>query len=693
MQKEEKMDEFIQGVKSHSSDSYENGECSSPKKSRKKLDSYNVHDVKNSSNIITASKSLVCYSSTSDDENSDYFGLQTSTDNIPVQVSVDTGPVLPEHNSTASSTSQTKTKQKMFPPRENTSRKRKRAPQSWKRNKAAILREKGEAYSSYSGKNIPKKIPYLGTLCSEVCPLKCSIKFNQEQREKLFTDFHKLKVNAKNALLYNCISKIDIYRRRSDAKKKKSSSFVYMVKNGSETVRVCKSALSALFSIGRGKIDHIQKSIKSGRSVPPLDGRGKHVNRPHGVASEVADYIENHINSFPAEESHYSRTKNIYKKYLSPLLSLKKMYDLYLEQVNTHDLPEQFKISESTYRNIFSSKFNLSFGNPRSDTCNTCEKGDVDETHIVNYHQAFELQKLDRELPKKKNEVVYLTIDLQQTMPLPKLSVSKAFYLRQLWFYNFGVHIVSESGEISHFFTWTEDVANRGSNEVASSLLTLLEFDEFLQSKDHLIIWSDSCAGQNKNSTLLFLFQYLVMKGYFKIIDQKFPEVGHSYLDSDRDFGRIEKNLRKHETIYLPEQYREIIAKSGKNHQVTDMTSHFRNFKNLSSKLNLTNRKTNVFNEKVEFRKNVKWIRVEEFGSYLYKECYDPNTPFKKVDLRKKNNIIKKFVGAGDFMLERATDSKAKLTAEKIQNLEQQLPFVKKEYKYFYNSLIQKEKD
>ncbi|GBM48798.1 hypothetical protein AVEN_36572-1 [Araneus ventricosus] len=101
------------------------------------------------------------------------------------------------------------------------------------------------------------------------------------------------------------------------------------------------------------------------------------------------------------------------------------------------------------------------------------------------------MQKFDRELTKQKSEVAYLTVDLQQTMPLSKLSVSKAFYLRQMWFYIFGVYIITESLVVPHFFTWIEDVASRGSNKVASSLPTLLEFNEILRSKDHLIIWSD----------------------------------------------------------------------------------------------------------------------------------------------------------------------------------------------------------
>ncbi|GBM62032.1 hypothetical protein AVEN_220958-1 [Araneus ventricosus] len=160
-----------------------------------------------------------------------------------------------------------------------------------------------------------------------------------------------------------------------------------------------------------------------------------------------------------------------------------------------------------------------------------------------------------------------------------------------MWFYIFGVLIVTESLVVPHFFMWNEDVASRGSNKVASSLLTLLEFNEILRSKYNLIIRSDSCSGQNKNSTILFLYQYLVLKEYFKVIEHKFPEVGHSYPDSDRDLGRIEKNLRKRETIFLPEHYREIILQSGRNRHVTDMTPHFRNFKALHSKFQLTNKK------------------------------------------------------------------------------------------------------
>ena len=39
--------------------------------------------------------------------------------------------------------------------------------------------------------------------------------------------------------------------------------------------------------------------------------------------------------------------------------------------------------------------------------------------------------------------------------------------------------------------------------------------------------------------------QLRLVFGRFKVIDHKFPEVGHTYMDSDRDFVLIESQVRK----------------------------------------------------------------------------------------------------------------------------------------------------
>nr|CAI5842963.1 unnamed protein product [Callosobruchus analis] len=474
-------------------------------------------------------------------------------------------------------------KQKMFRPKEHISKKPKRDPNTWNKNKAALNRAHGEEYVSYKNTVVLKKEPKKGILCKETCRLSCSTRFSEEDRHVL-NEFYKLDVNAKNSLLFKSIQKRQVLRERKGALKHKTASYIYSVTKNGTNERVCKDAICALYQIGRKKIDIILSRLKSGFSAPPLDSRGRHSNRPHKIDQEVKDFVKTHINRFPVDESHYSRNRNPHKKYLSPLLNL----------------------------------------------------SEVNEEHNENYTAGTKAIKADKEKAKTTDNLVYLTIDMQQTMPLPKLTTSKVFYLRQLWFYNFGIHIVAKNTEKASFCTWTEDMANRGSVEICSSLLRYIEVDESIAAKDHLIIWSDSCAGQNKNFHMICL--YLILKGYFRCIDHKFPEVGHTYLDSDRDFGRIEKLLRKHDTVLIPDKYREIISTASRKNQVIDMAQHFRTISDLPQKLRVINRKKDELNKPVRFRDGIKWIRVEECGSYLYKESYDETVPFRKVNILQNKN-------------------------------------------------------
>jgi len=50
---------------------------------------------------------------------------------------------------------------------------------------------------------------------------------------------------------------------------------------------------------------------------------------------------------------------------------------------------------------------------------------------------ALQQQQQDREQARTNSNVMYITFDLEKTLPLPKLSVSKAFYMKQLWVNNF----------------------------------------------------------------------------------------------------------------------------------------------------------------------------------------------------------------------------------------------------------------
>lgn len=581
-----------------------------------------------------------------------------------------------------------KRKQKIFRAKDSSSKKPKRDPNTWKKRNAALNRSKGEEYISYKNILVSKKEPKQGILCRENCRLSCSTRFSVEDRNTLFNEFYKLDINTKNALLFKSISKKEVLRKRTGAVKHKTASYTYSVTKNGINEKVCKEALSALYQIGRKKVDIIQSRLKSGFSAPPLDRRGKHFNRPHKVDQEVKDFAMTHIKRFPVEESHYSRNRNPHKKYLSPLLNLSKMYELYLAECDQQKLADKFKIKKCTYSKIFVTEFNLSFGNPKSDTCTTCDAGEVNEEHLENYTAGTNALKADREKAKVTNNIVFITIDMQQTMPLPKITTSKAFYLRQMWFYNFGIHIISKNTEKACFCTWTEDMANRGSVETCSSLLRYIEVDESIVEKDHLIVWSDSCAGQNKNFHMICLYQYLILKGYFCRIDHKFPEVGHTYLDSDRDFGRIEKVLRKHDTVVIPDTYREIISKASRKNQVIDMAQHFRKISELPQTLRLINRKKDELNAPVRFRDGIKWIRVEEYGSYLFKESYDETVPFRKVNILQNKN---RTLAPDNIEIERIRVKYGTISDEKRKNLRELLKFVKPEYRYFYEHILENE--
>lgn len=66
-------------------------------------------------------------------------------------------------------------------------------------------------------------------------------------------------------------------------------------------------------------------------------------------------------------------------------------------------------------------------------------------------------------------------------------------------------------------------------------------------------------------------------------------------------------------------KYLEIISSVSRKNQVVDMVDHFIDFERLDSRLHLINRKKVLLGLKVPFRE-LRWLRIDEFGSYLFKE-------------------------------------------------------------------------
>ena len=186
------------------------------------------------------------------------------------------------------------------------------------------------------------------------------------------------------------------------------------------------------------------------------------------------------------------------------------------------------------------------------------------QIHKMKASKAFQLLNADT-CKAKQNPAEQHTIcfDLQQTLPLPKLTSGPAFYKRKLWLYNLCIHDCGLNK--GHMYLWPETIGGRGSNDIGSCILEYFKLVTPVSKK--LVVYSDNCSGQNKNYNIVALWQYLVSSGKFHEIIHRFPIPGHTMMPCDRNFGDIERHLRSIETIYSPDEYAQHIAKSRVNNK------------------------------------------------------------------------------------------------------------------------------
>lgn len=152
---------------------------------------------------------------------------------------------------------------------------------------------------------------------------------------------------------------------------------------------------------------------------------------------------------------------------------------------------------------------------------------------------------------------------------------------------------------------WAENEASRGGQEIASCLIKYFQ-THLPKSAKHVILYSDSCGGQNRNIKMTLMLKYFMASSDLDLIEQKFFLSGHSYNSCDRSFGLVEKNkTRNYEIIATPDEWIEVILTAKKaepKFSVTKMNARdFFSSKNLEKMI--VNRKKNRMNEKISWLK------------------------------------------------------------------------------------------
>ena len=450
-----------------------------------------------------------------------------------------------------------------------------------------------------------------------------------------------------------------------------------------------------------GRVDRLSFFAKTS-PTPPIDKRGKHAN-PNAMSDETVRRIHQHIKSFPAIESHYGRGSTS-KKYLSSHLSVVKMHEMYMEAFE----PEEYSkleagevptpaVSYEFYRKYFNTHFNLSFGVPKTDTCSKCDELNVqiNDATIPTEKQKFQEEKREHlhlaqefyaemrtstEMSRENENIACFAFDFQQNLPLPHIPTNDIFYLRQLWVYVFGIHDCASNN--AHMYVWPENTAGRGSSEVVSCLN---HYFENLVGIDTVVLFSDSCGGQNKNSTVIQYLYTLVKLGKFKCIRHVFPIRGHSFLPCDRDFAKTESKKRRIERLYTPDHWMQVIRTARKakpftvvqvsQDMVLDFPTHFSQF----------------------FKKTVvsggERMRIRDARMFEYSSDH-PNEVWVKYSLSGNDEwgkfvIEKKRSGPPSLPSEKLYSGTLSLNPNKVDDLKKVVyKFVPREFRDFYDEII-----
>ncbi|GFO07055.1 guanine nucleotide-binding protein g(s) subunit alpha [Plakobranchus ocellatus] len=314
------------------------------------------------------------------------------------------------------------------------------------------------------------------------------------------------------------------------------------------------------------------------------------------------------------------------------------MYKLYSTQCDKKGLE---KVSADKYRKMFDYDFNLGFHRPKKDQCEICiahrnrqgfstdEDNQVYESHLKNKVMTREMKdkaKLDACNSQTNTACAF---DMQQILLCPHGQSSSFFYKRRLGVYNLTVYDYKKGD--AYCFMWPESEGRRGSYEVATCLFKYIEVQTRQGVKD-IIMFSDNCAGQNRNRFARAHF-------HLNSLTHVFLEKGHTETENDSVHATIERKVRNIQ-IYSPEQWLTAVRTarvSIRPYVVTEMTrSNIIDFKGMALKVrNLT---IDDNGGKISWSKvRQVLVKADDPSAIHIKTCYDGQP--QRLDLNRRKRV------------------------------------------------------
>ncbi|XP_054091767.1 uncharacterized protein LOC128923525 [Zeugodacus cucurbitae] len=178
-------------------------------------------------------------------------------------------------------------------------RKRKIESHQWVQNKRKYHRNKENPYVTKSGKRVEERVP---KPTDSKCRHNCTENFSEEERTEINAESWNLGDYSRQRLfLTNCV-KIEKCKRTLTIGSRRANTFNYTLK----AKQVCKKFFLNTLNLSDGAISVLAKKMCQNEFT---DKRGQHGHQ-RKLDEETVALIKQHIESFSAVESHYTRAKS-----------------------------------------------------------------------------------------------------------------------------------------------------------------------------------------------------------------------------------------------------------------------------------------------------------------------------------------------------------------------------------------------
>lgn len=262
------------------------------------------------------------------------------------------------------------------------------------------------------------------------------------------------------------------------------------------------------------------------------------------LTNEEQEFLKSWLDRLPTVESHYCRSAVAYqsKKFLYPGATIRQLHRDYSKAAEE---AQNRPVSFPTFCGIFH-KENYSVFIPRKDQCDACvsfKYGNISQEEYVEHcrlkDEARSEKKKDTESVSEKKSV--WTMDLQAVLLCPRSKASSMYYKTKLQVHNFT--LFEASSKDGYCYVW-----NESEGDLSSEVFAYLQYSHFekVLKKDtrieEIVIWSDGCGYQNRNTTVSNAFSALARE-YKVTITQKYLVAGHTQMECDSMHSVIERNI------------------------------------------------------------------------------------------------------------------------------------------------------